>query len=124
MKITSMYPTILTPDPEGVIAFYEKNFNFRIKHQGIAVHPGETTTEKVYCLEDEKGIRFDVVSYSGYTTAIHGMRINVDNFEEALEVYHKEGFIEISDLDVSQHSKRILISKNGSEPILLMQHLK
>ena len=123
MKISAMYPSVLTSNPEAVIAFYEKYFNFRIIHQGTAVHP-EETDEKIYTLENEKGVRFDVVHYSGYTTAIHGMRVNVDNFEEALEVYRNEGFKPVSALVVSNRSKRILLSKNGSEPILMMQHLK
>lgn len=123
MKITSINPAIITPHADQITAFYEKSFGFRVIHKGTLIstaNPNET----VRVLENEDGIRLDIVQLNSQKVSVHAIRVNVDDFEEGLAVYKAEGFSEISEPVVSKSSKRVLISKLDGAPILLMQHLK
>lgn len=123
MKITSINPVIISADADEIISFYEKNFGFRVIHKGSLISTANPT-ETIRVLENEDGHRLDVIRLDSKTSTEHGLRINVDDFDEALSIYKAEGFSIMSGPVVSNTSKRVLITKRNGAPLLLMQHLK
>ncbi len=123
MKITSINPVIISAYADQIISFYEKNFGFRVIHRGSLIST-TNPVETVRVLENKDGHRLDIIRLDSKTATEHGLRINVDDFEEALALYKAEGFSIMYGPTVTETSKRVLLSKHGDAPLLLMQHLK
>ena len=122
MKITGMFPAITCKNSEELIKFLCDNFGFHIAHTPQAI-VSENQSDRCYILKNENGIRFDAVHFD-VDEPICGMCINVDNFDEALSVFEKEGYKQKTEPVVVDNSKKVLIEKDTNIPILLIQHLK
>ncbi len=85
MKITTFNPLIVTQDPESAIKLFEEmGFERRHTKEGI----GENKTTDVR-MKDANGFYVDVARGDGEYTMI---RINVDDFDEAIEFLLAHGF--------------------------------
>lgn len=120
MKITAFYPTVATRDTEKIIKDMEK-VGFRIIHQRFDLFD-EGDTE--YVLENENGQRMDVVSCPEIDEDRYVVRINVDDFDEAMKIYTEQGFTVCKGPRILPDSKNIVLFAPGKLPILLMQHIK
>ncbi len=85
MKITTFNPLIITKDPESAIKVFEE-LGFKRHHTKKDI--GDTQTTDVR-MKDENGFYVDVAAGEGEWTMI---RINVDNFDEAIEFLTAHGF--------------------------------
>lgn len=55
---------------------------------------------------------------------LHAIRVNVDNFEEAMKIYNDEGFTVFKGPNILPDSKNVLLAAPDKPLILLMQHIK
>ena len=116
-----MYPAIVCKDAEMIAKFYEDNFGFKVAHK-LSSLTGEKEEDAIWVMENEAGIRFDIINMDlPFSISI---RVNVDDFDEALKFYKAEGFVENCAPVCGKSSKRVLLSKFDQTPILLIQHIK
>ena len=85
MKITSFNPLIITRDPESAIKVFE-DLGFKRHHVKENISEINTTDVR---MKDENGFHVDVAYGDGEYTMI---RVNVDDFDEAIEFFMSRGF--------------------------------
>ncbi|MBQ3418311.1 MAG: hypothetical protein IJH32_10840 [Ruminococcus sp.] len=85
MKITTFNPMIITRDPEPTIELFEK-LGFKQHHVKQNISEIKTTDVR---MKDENGFYVDIAQGDGEYTMI---RVNVDNFDEAIEFFMSHGF--------------------------------
>ena len=85
MKITTFNPLIITRDPDAVIELFEK-LGFKQHHVKQDISEIRTTDVR---MKDENGFYVDVAMGDGEYTMI---RVNVDDFDEAIEFFMSHGF--------------------------------
>ena len=85
MKITTFNPLIITKDPEAAIKVFE-DLGFKRHHTKTGIGDNQTTDVR---MKHESGYYVDVAAGEGEWTMI---RINVDNFDEAIEFLTAHGF--------------------------------
>ena len=85
MKITSFNPLIITRDPDTTIELFEK-LGFKQHHVKQNISEIKTTDVR---MKNENGFYVDVAQGDGEYTMI---RINVDDFDEAIEFFMSHGF--------------------------------
>ena len=84
MKITSFNPMIITKDPEPAIKLFEE-MGFERRHVKEGIGDNKTTDVR---MKDANGFHVDVAKGDGEYTMI---RINVDDFDEAVEFFLAHG---------------------------------
>ena len=85
MKITTFNPLIVSTDPEPIIQLFEE-LGFERHHTKKQIGDHEVTDVR---MKDPNGFYVDVAQGDGNWTII---RINVDNFEEAVAFFMDHGF--------------------------------
>ena len=85
MKITTFNPLIITKDPEAAIQLFEA-LGFERHHTKEDIGDNHTTDVR---MKDANGFYVDVAQGDGEWTMI---RMNVDNFDEAIEFLTARGF--------------------------------
>ena len=85
MKITTFNPLIITRDPDAAIELFEK-LGFKQHHVKQNISEIKTTDVR---MKDENGFYVDVAMGDGEYTMI---RVNVDDFDEAIEFFMSHGF--------------------------------
>ena len=122
MKITGMFPTITYKNSKELIEFACENFGFHVEHTPQAII-SENQSDRCYILKNENGVRFDVIQFD-VDEPVSGMCINVDDFDEALSIFLKDGYIQKGEPVVVDNAKKVLIEKKENIPILLIQHYR
>ena len=120
MKITAFYPAVITDDAEKVVEKMKK-FGFNVIHQRI-ISPDEGVSE--YVMASENNQRTDVVCDPTASGELHAIRVNVDDFDEAVKMYGDEGFTVVKGPSVMPDTKNVRLAAPGKPLILLMQHIK
>ncbi|MBE6819353.1 MAG: VOC family protein [Ruminococcaceae bacterium] len=85
MKITTFNPLIITRDPDATIELFEQ-LGFEQHHVKDNISEIKTTDVR---LKNENGFYVDVAQGDGEYTMI---RVNVDNFDEAIAFFMDHGF--------------------------------
>ena len=85
MKITTFNPLIITRDPDAAIELFEK-LGFKQHHVKQNISEIKTTDVR---MKDENGFYVDIAQGDGEYTMI---RVNVDDFDEAIEFFMSHGF--------------------------------
>ncbi len=85
MKITTFNPLIITEDPESAIKLFEE-MGFERHHTKEGIGDNKITDVR---MKDPNGFYVDVARGDGEYTMI---RINVDDFDEAIEFLLSHGF--------------------------------
>ena len=85
MKITTFNPLIITRDPDAAIELFEK-LGFKQHHLKQNISEIKTTDVR---MKDENGFYVDIAMGDGEYTMI---RVNVDDFDEAIEFFMSHGF--------------------------------
>ena len=122
MKITTFNPLIITKDPESAIQLFEA-LGFERRHTKEDIGDNHTTDVR---MKDANGFYVDVAQGDGEWTMI---RMNVDNFDEAIEFLTARGFRkprhEAASKTVDTGSSRftLLVAPSGYI-VAVSQHIK
>ncbi|MBQ3416518.1 MAG: hypothetical protein IJH32_01610 [Ruminococcus sp.] len=125
MKITSFNPLIVTKDLEGVARLFE-TLGFEKCHNpaGESAIGNEYTS---YRMTDANGFHVDVATSSGASEQdFTGIRMNVDDFDEAYDFLIARGFINGQNGTVTEtcSAKACMLFSPSGFGINLIQHLK
>jgi hypothetical protein len=123
MKVTTFDPYILVKDAEPVVRlFQDLGFEKRHMQEGISE---ENLTGIV--MRDTNGFRVNIVQSDTLPReSLTGIRVNVDNFDEAYELLTAHGFTEAPGCEiVDTGSARALLMISPSRYLIeLIQHIK
>ena len=125
MKITAFNPLIITQDPESAIKLFEEmGFEQRHTKEGIEIADRDDT---VIRMKDASGFYLDVLEPEGDLPCdLVGIRMNVDDFDEAYSVLLKHGFRNIygeETVHTSSSKAAMMVSPSGFR-ICIIQHVK
>lgn len=115
MTITSYYPTLVTRYADDVIRFL-KEMNYEVIKTKRSLFNGSIE----YVLQSPDGSKMEVV-YKDIPEDYHAMKINVDNFEEALNYYKNEGYKTTNGPLTSR--KAAFLTTPANLQVLLMQNI-
>lgn len=122
MKITGFNTLIATKDAEKAVALFEA-LGFEKRHKKEGIGEQDITTIR---MKDANGFHVDVAA-ADYPQDVTIIRINVDNFNEAYEIFTRHGFKRADgfsdDVDTGSSKFAILISPTGFV-IDVAQHIK
>ena len=113
MKISSICPLIVSPKADELIKIFEE-LGFEAAHVKSDIEGGQNIN------------RIDITSTEHLEKDLTSIKINVDNFEEALEFFKSKGFINTRGEKITETSSSkdtFLISPSGLG-ITLSEHLK
>ena len=118
MKITNFSTLIVSKDAENIIGLFE-DLGFEKRHQNDA-----TDTISNITMKDEDGHQVDVAKVDR-PKDLTIIRMNVDDFDEALEFLKSRGFTLPSDRIIETETSRsaMVVSPSGFA-FDLCQHLK
>ena len=123
MKITSFDPYILVKEAEPAVQlFQDLGFEKRHRQEGI----GEEDLTGVV-LQNEEGFRVNIVeSKTLPRESLTGIRMNVDNFDEAYELLTSRGFVKAPGCDIvdTGSAKALLMMAPSHFLLELIQHIK
>ena len=125
MNITSFNPFISTAHPdEAVSLFKELGFERRHTKEGIEIADRDDT---VIRMKDANGLYIDILKTdASLSQDTVGIRMNVDNFEEAYKMLLEKGFKNMyGDETVKTGSSKaaMMVSPSGFS-ICIIQHIK
>lgn len=124
MKITTFNPQIVTKDPEPVLKTFEA-LGFEKRHELKGIGEKEVTGIR---MKSPDGFYLDisVVGDIPVTHDLVGIRMNVDDFEEAYNLLISQGFKNVygdKTVDLKKSRSAMLISPTGYG-INLVKHIK
>ncbi len=124
MKITSFHPLIVTKDAASVIQVFEA-LGFERRHTINAVENNGTNITSV-SMKDANGFCVDVAQ-APVPGDLSLIRMNVDDFDEALEFLKAKGFRNVKatgeTLDTATNKSAMVVSPSGFA-FDLCQHIK
>lgn len=125
MKITTLNPFISTTHPdEAVKLFGELGFERRHTKEGIEIAKRDDT---VIRMKDANGFYVDILQAdTGLSKDTMGIRMNVDNFEEAYNMLLDKGFKNMYGdemVNTSSSKAAMMVSPSGFS-ICVIQHIK
>lgn len=125
MKITSFNPFIAAINPDGTVNFFQElGFQRRHTKTGIKIADREDTAIR---MKDANGFYIDVLQpKSEQKGDIEGIRMNVDNFDEAYQLLQERGCVNIYGDETVQtkSSKAAILKAPTGFLICVIQHLK
>ena len=123
MKITTFDPLILSPKSGDVVKIFEE-LGFEITHDPVTkVEIGEVQTTR---MKNESGFHIDVANIGNIPNDRMLIRMNVDNFEEAYDIFIKHGFKNTrgdNTLDTKSAIEATMVSPSGFS-VALIKHMK
>jgi hypothetical protein len=123
MKITTFDPLILSPKSGDVVKLFEE-LGFEITHDPVTkVEIGEVQTTR---MKNESGFHIDVANIGNIPNDRMLIRMNVDNFEEAYDIFIKHGFKNTrgdNTLDTKSAIEATMVSPSGFS-VALVKHIK
>lgn len=123
MKITTFAPLILSPKSGDVVKLFEE-LGFEITHDPVTkVEIGEVQTTR---MKNESGFHIDVANIGNIPNDRMLIRMNVDNFEEAYDIFIKHGFKNTrgdNTLDTKSAIEATMVSPSGFS-VALVKHIK
>ena len=123
MKITSFNPLIVSNNAEEIIRLFEE-MGFVRRHR-LVIKPGDTEVVTVR-MKDPNGFYVDVVQADGMNRDLTLIRMNVDNFDEALKELEARGFRNtLGDKTVNTRTNKsaLVVSPSGFA-FDLFEHIK
>ena len=123
MKITTFDPIIVTSKIDDAIEVFE-DLGFEKKHAPVT----DTGKKEVqgYRMKNEDGFHVDLAEVKDFQQDMQYIRINVDDFDAAYEIFMKHGFTNPrGDGTIDQKSSKTasLISPSGFR-VALVKHIK
>ena len=125
MKITTFNSFIATSQTDETISLFEElGFKRHHKKEGIEIAERDDT---VIRMKDGNGFYLDILqSDSDLQRDMMGIRINVDNFDEAYEMLEKHGFKNVygdETVKTSSSKAAMMVAPSGFN-ICIIEHLK
>ena len=125
MKISSFNPFISTAHPdEAVSLFKELGFERRHTKEGIEIADRDDT---VIRMKDANGFYIDILQAdTGLPNDTVGIRMNVDNFEEAYKMLLEKGFKNMygdEKVNTASSEAAMMVSPSGFN-ICIIKHIK
>ena len=120
MNIKALYPALITRNVDLAIENMKK-LGFEIVHSQRDIFSRGSIG---YVMETKNGQRLDVVYTEMEEQDLHAIRVNVDDFEEALPVFQTMGFEIFKGPKTNDASKVVLLKSPDGLFVILMQHLK
>ena len=125
MKITSFNPLIVTKDAAPVIKLFEE-LGFARRHNISATESNGVEITSV-AMQNAEGFHVDVAEVPGLTRDLSLIRMNVDDFDEALAFLKARGFENVKatgeTLDTRTNKSAMIVSPSGFA-FDLCQHIK
>ena len=125
MKITSFNPLIVTKDAAPVIRLFEE-LGFERRHNLSATENNGVEITSVR-MKDANGFYVDVAQAPDLQQDLSLIRMNVDDFDEALGFLTKRGFHDVKGtgetLDTKTNKSAMIVSPSGFA-FDLCQHIK
>ena len=97
MKITAFDPVISSKQSEEVIALFEE-LGFERRHHSVGESLDENVSFRTVRLKHPDGFHLDVSRTDRLERDEMCIRINVDNFEEAVALFESHGFVQLGDV--------------------------
>lgn len=123
MKITAFNPLILSPKADEVIELFEA-LGFEHKHKKTGISDEDVTAVD---MKNQDGFRVNIAQVGSMPQDMLVIRMNVDNFEEAVEFLTARGFRSFSQSDepteTGSSRATLMVSPSGFA-ISLSQHIK
>ena len=123
MIITSFNPLIATAHCDSIVKLFEElGFERRHAKEGIEIEDRGNT---VFRMKDANGFYLDVTQDNSISRDITGIRINVDDFDEAYNLFISHGFekyVEAGTISTSS-SKFVLLKSPSGFVVNLVQHI-
>ena len=122
MKITSFNPIITTAHYDDAVKLFEE-LGFEKKHLSTNIDNRGITS---VTMENADGFRLNISEIKEYTQDTMGIRMNVDNFDEAYDILIKHGFkTPRGDKTIDSKSSKAatMVSPSGFS-ISIVQHIK
>lgn len=120
MKITDYYPIFYAEDIEKEIRRFTDDLGFEV------IHRPEIENLEYAALENDKKRRIDLVCShfpaDDFRDGYLGMRANVDNFDEGLAYFEKEGYSLFGTAHETGSSITALLSNGGGGFVVLFHH--
>lgn len=125
MKITSFNPLIVTKDAEAAVKLFEE-LGFEKQHKVSATENNGVEIVSVR-MKDANGFFVDVAHASDLKQDLSLIRMNVDDFDEALAFLKERGFHNVKGtdetLDTRSNKSAMIVSPSGFA-FDLCQHIK
>ena len=120
MKVTDYYPIFYAEDLEKEIRRFTEDLGFEVKHRP------EIEYLDYAVLENEKKRRIDLVCShfpaDNFKEGFLGMRANVDNYDEGLAYFEKQGYSVFGTAHETDSSVTALLTKGDGSYIVLFNH--
>ncbi len=120
MTVTDYYPIFYTNDIESEIKRYEDDLGFELKHRPQIEYLEYAT------LENSNKRRIDLVCShfpnDSFSEGYLGMRANVDDFDEGLSYFEKQGYSLFGTAHETDSSITALLTKDNGTYIVLFHH--
>lgn len=123
MKISAFNPLIVSKDADNIIKLFEE-LGFEKRHQPVTnTGSGDTTTTR---MKHANGFYIDIAGWEGASQDISEIRMNVDDFEKAYEIFKSHGFENTrGDATVDLETSKTAVMKNASGLMVsLVKHIK
>ena len=122
MKVTDYYPIIYATDIETEIRRYTEDFGFTLKHKP------DIEFLDYAVLENDNKRRVDIVCShfpaDSFKDGFLGMRANVDDFEEGVLYFEKQGYSVFGTAHETDSSITALLTKGDGTYLVLFHHKK
>lgn len=116
MKILAFYPVLMTHNSEKAIEDMKK-YGFQIIHErNNFLVEGDSE----YVLEDNNGHRIDIVNTPDITEDMHAIRVNVDDFDEAVKAFGEDGYTVALGPTITESSKNVILRTPGNQALMVM----
>ena len=120
MKVTDYYPIFYAEDLEKEIRRFTEDLGFEV------IHRPKIEYLDYAVLENEKKRRIDLVCShfpaDNFKEGFLGMRANVDNYDEGLAYFEKQGYSVFGTAHETDSSVTALLTKGDGSYIVLFNH--
>ena len=120
MKVTDYYPIFYAEDIEAEVKRYTDDLGF------VVLHRPKIEFLDYVVLENERKSRIDIVCShfpaDSFRSGFLGMRVNVDDYEEALSYFEGQGYALFGESHETDSSIVALLSKGDGAYIVLFHH--
>lgn len=121
MELKKTELIFISNDVTKAIKFHEEYFKGKIIHKLTGLFDG---ADIFYVMEYPSGERGNFFESSKFDKDVYAARINVDNLDETLSIYLKNGFTLKSGPNENPSVKAAVIMSCDGNTIILMEHLK
>ena len=125
MQITTFNPSIVTKDPESVIALFEA-LGFERRHTKTGINDSDISNVRMrYTGEDGKVFHVDIAS-APVPQDITSIRMNIRDFDEAYQFLEARGFKNAQGdkiTNTSSSKSTMMVSPTGF-PLNISEHIK